>query len=226
MLDAEPIRVFIGYDHDEAVAYHVAAHSILRLSTRPVSIQPVALHHLTRSFRRARDQKQSNDFSFSRWLVPWMCNYEGVAIWMDCDVLLRADISQLWALFDPRYTVQVVQQVHYDSEDTKFLGRAQHNYARKNWSSVMVFNNKLCTALTPAYISTAPGLDLHQFRWVDYTSIGKLPADWNHLVGVHDHNPNCKLAHFTLGGPWFPKYAKCPFSDEWRLMFADMVHHA
>src|SRR5262245_36785819 len=142
------IRVFIGYDHAEAVAFNVAQHSIHERSTEPVSVTPIRLSQLSRIFSRPRDPLQSTEFSFSRFLVPYLCEYQGCAIFMDCDVLVMADIAELWASRNPRYAVQVVKHDHKPADATKFLGRVQTQYSKKNWSSVMLFNNEKCSHLT------------------------------------------------------------------------------
>ena len=212
------IRVFIGYDDREAAAFSVLAHSIHTRASAPVSITPLRLTQLQGIYTRARDPLQSTDFAFSRFLTPYLCNFEGWAIFMDCDMLMRDDIARLWALRDDRYAVQVVQHNHVPREDTKFLGQKQTVYPKKNWSSVMLMNNAKCRALTPALVNNASGLHLHRFEWLgDDALIGALPRCWNHLVGYDEPDPDAALAHFTLGGPYFSGYADCEFADEWRV---------
>lgn len=167
---------------------------------------------------RPRHPLQSTDFSFSRFLVPCLSGYRGWSIFMDCDMLMRDDIAELWALRDERFAVQVVKHDHRPSEKTKFLGEKQTTYDRKNWSSVMLFNNAKCTRLTPDYVNSASGLDLHQFKWLeDERWIGDLPPRWNHLVDYDRPSHAVSLAHFTRGGPYFPEFANCGFADEWRV---------
>lgn len=214
---SEPVRVFIGYDPREAVAYHVLCHSIIRRASCPVMITPIALHNFKLVFSRERNPLQSTDFAFARFLVPWACHYEGWALFMDCDMLMRADISQLWLLRDYRYALQVVKHDYIPCSKIKFLDQPQIAYPRKNWSSMILFNNGKCRALTPKYINEATGLELHQFKWLeDDRAIGSLSPEWNHLVGEYAHDPNAKLVHFTLGGPYFHKYFGCDYADEWR----------
>jgi lipopolysaccharide biosynthesis glycosyltransferase len=218
------IKIFIGYDPRETVAYHVLCHSILARAKRPVSITPLSLQNLCHVTTRPMDPLQSTDFAFSRFLVPSLCDYEGWAIFMDCDMLLLDDISKLWSLRDDRYAVQVVKHVHAPTEKTKFLGQKQTRYAKKNWSSVMLFNNAECKALTPHYVNHAPGLDLHQFLWLaDDDLIGELPRRWNHLVGYYDETSKVSNAHYTQGGPWFKEYSDCDFSMEWWAEYHDML---
>jgi hypothetical protein len=210
------IRVFIGYDPAETVAFAVLAHSIHARASEPVTITPVMLSQLRGVYRRAHDSLQSTQFSFSRFLTPWLAGYQGWAVFMDCDMLMRADIAELWKLRDERYAVQVVKHVHVPKEDVKFLGAVQTKYEKKNWSSVMLMNCAKCRALTPDYVNAATGLELHQFKWLgDDALIGELPRGWNHLVGYDPPDPQAKLAHFTIGGPWFPEYVKSEFADEW-----------
>lgn len=210
------IRVFIGYDSRETVAYGVLSHSINARASQPVAIAPVMLDQLKDVFRRERNPLQSTEFSFSRFLVPYLCDYQGWAVFMDCDMLMLEDVARLWALRDERYAVQVVKHEHVPKEEVKFLGAVQTRYQKKNWSSVMLMNCARCTALTPDYVNKASGLELHQFKWLDDDAqIGELPHDWNHLVGFDPPRPGVSLAHFTIGGPWFPEYAGCEYSREW-----------
>jgi len=211
------IRVFIGYDSVEAVAFSVLSHSINVRASAPVQIAPVMLEQLGATYRRERNPLQSTDFSFSRFLVPYLCNYEGWAVFMDCDMLAQEDFAELWKLRDDRYAVQVVKHTHVPKEETKFLGAVQTKYEKKNWSSVMLMNCARCKALTPDFVNTATGLQLHQFKWLgDDSEIGELPSRWNHLVGYDEHRTDAGVVHYTIGGPWFREYESCEYADEWR----------
>ncbi|MBI2961498.1 MAG: glycosyltransferase [Betaproteobacteria bacterium] len=211
------IPVFIGYDPREAVAWSVLAHSIQVRSSVPVAIAPLALAQLREVLVRARHPLQSTDFAFSRFLVPYLSRYSGWSVFLDCDMLALDDIANLWALRDERYAVQVVKHDHRPREKTKFLGEPQTAYEKKNWSSVMLFNNGKCRALTPEYVNRAGGLDLHQFEWLESEAlIGALPGRWNHLVGCSAPSREVSLVHYTLGGPYFPEFADCEYADEWR----------
>jgi lipopolysaccharide biosynthesis glycosyltransferase len=211
------IRVFIGFDPREAVAYSVLAHSIQARASEPVAIARVALSQLGHLYTREHHRLQSTDFSFSRFLVPYLSDYAGWSLFMDCDMLMRDDIAKLWNLRDARYAVQVVKHDHKPRETVKFLGAAQTAYTKKNWSSVMLINNAKCRALTPDYVSAASGLELHQFKWLQSEDmIGELPRRWNHLVGYDAPGEDVSLAHYTIGGPYFAEYANCPLADEWR----------
>jgi lipopolysaccharide biosynthesis glycosyltransferase len=211
------IPIFIGYDPREAVAYGVLAHSIRARASAPVTIEALKLAELETILTRRRDTLQSTDFSFSRFLTPYLSNFEGWSIFMDCDMLMREDIAELWALRDESFAVMVVKHDHVPKESTKFLGEAQTAYEKKNWSSVMLFNNARCRALTPDYVNTASGLELHQFKWLDSENqIGALPSRWNHLVGYDPPRSDAALVHFTLGGPYFPEHADCEYAEAWR----------
>jgi hypothetical protein len=211
------IRVFIGFDGREAVAFNVLSYSIQRRSSEPVAVTPLMLSQLNPVLNRERHPLQSSDFSFSRFLVPYLSGYQGWSLFTDCDMLMLDDIAKLWALRDERYAVQVVKHDHRPVETVKFLGHQQTSYGKKNWSSVMLLNNARCRALTPDYVNTASGLELHQFKWLENDDlIGELPPRWNHLVGYAPPNRDAALVHYTIGGPYFPQYAECEFSDEWR----------
>jgi hypothetical protein len=210
------IRVFIGYDTREAIAFDVLSHSIHARASRPVSITPVRLSQLAGVFEREVNPLQSTQFSFSRFLVPYLCDFEGWALFMDCDMLMLDDVARLWDLRDERYAVQVVKHVHVPREEVKFLGAVQTRYEKKNWSSVMLMNCARCSALTPAFVNRASGLELHQFKWLENEGeIGDLPARWNHLVGYDAPRRDAALAHFTVGGPYFDEYRDCEYAAEW-----------
>jgi len=210
------IPVYIGYDPREAVAFSVLAFSIQEGASEPVSITPLKLSQLAAVLTRKRDPLQSTDFSFSRFLTPHLSGYAGWSVFMDCDMLMRDDIANLWKLRDDRYAVMVVKHNHVPKETTKFLGEPQSKYEKKNWSSVMLFNNARCRALTPEYVNSASGLELHQFKWLGNDDlIGALPDRWNHLVGYNPPRPDAALVHYTLGGPYFPAFRDCEYSGEW-----------
>ena len=211
------INVYIGYDPREAVAFSVLAHSIEERASEPVSITPLRLGQLKKVLTRERHPLQSTDFSFSRFLVPYLSGYSGWSVFMDCDMLMRDDIANLWRLRDDRYAVMVVKHDHVPKETVKFLGEPQSKYEKKNWSSVMLFNNARCRALTPDYVNRASGLELHQFKWLGNDElIGALPDRWNHLVGYNAARRDAALVHYTLGGPYFDEFAQCEYAEEWR----------
>ena len=187
------IRVFIGYDAAERVATSVLAHSINVHASEPVAITPVMLSQLRGVFDRPRNELQSTEFSFSRFLTPWLAGYEGWAVFMDCDMIMREDIAELWKLRDDRYAVQVVKHMHVPKEEKKFLGQVQTKYEKKNWSSVMLMNCAKCKALTPEFVNTATGLQLHQFKWLgDDGLIGALPAALEPPRGLRRARPESR----------------------------------
>jgi hypothetical protein len=209
-------RVFIGFDSKEVIAYHVLCQSILEHASIPVSFTPIALDNLRGIFTRERNQLQSTEFSFSRFLVPYLSDYQDWSLFLDCDMLFRRDIAELWALRDDRYAAMCCKHDYTPKEDVKFLGQVQTKYEKKNWSSVVLFNNPRCKALTRDFVNTATGLQLHQFKWLDSDDeIGSLPLAWNHLVGVYDYDPEAANVHFTEGGPYFYDYATADYAGEW-----------
>ena len=212
------IRYFIGYDDREAGASSVLAHSIQKRSSVPVAITTVNLAQLQKAgaYWREPNPLASTDFSFSRFLVPYLCDFQGWAVFTDNDMLMLDDVARLWALRDERFAVQVVKHNHVPREETKFLGKAQTRYEKKNWSSVMLMNCARCARLTPEYVNTATGLELHQFKWLAGDElIGELPSRWNHLVGYDAPRQDASLVHFTIGGPYFDEYRGCEYAAEW-----------
>ena len=219
------IRWFNGFDKDESIAAYVLAHSIHTRSSIPVSITFINRDTLRGLFKRKRSEVESTDFSISRFLTPYLCNYEGWAVFSDCDMLVRDDPAKLWAWRDDRYSVQVVKHHHQPLETVKFLGNQQTRYEKKNWSSVVLFNNAKCKALSLDYVNHASGLDLHQFKWLgDDQLIGDLPAQWNHLVDYDTYDSKASLVHFTEGGPYFEEYQNCEYNEDWLSEQFSMEH--
>jgi len=217
------IRVFIGFDPREALAFSVLAYSIHARASRPVTIAPIMLSQLQGVMTRERHPLQSTDFSFSRFLTPYLSGYEGWSVFMDCDMLVLDDIAKLFDLCDDRYAAMVVKHDHVPRESVKFLDQPQTAYQKKNWSSVILFNNAKCRALTPDYVNKASGLELHQFKWLNNDdAIGEIPPTWNHLVGYSAPRKNASLVHYTLGGPYFDEFRDCEYGDEWRSELAAM----
>ena len=212
------IRVFIGFDTVETVSYHVLSHSIQARCSEPVSITPLMLTQLSGLMTREHHNLQSTEFSFSRFLVPHLCDYQGWALFMDCDMLVLDDMADLWKLRDDNFAVQVVKHDHVPKETTKFLGQPQSKYEKKNWSSVTLFNNGKCRALTPDFVNTATGLELHRYQWLDGDHlIGDIPHRWNHLVGYDETVPAGEVSnlHYTIGGPYFDDYKDTDYAAEW-----------
>lgn len=216
----EMVRVFIGYDKVESVAWHAMAHSILEHSSRPVSITPINLANLGGIFTRERDPKQSNEFSMSRFLVPYLCGYQGTAIFFDCDMMLRTDIATVFDAMeqDPGRAVYVVKHDYQPSDTIKYLDTVQYSYPRKNWSSVVLWNcgHPANARVTPEFVNTTTPLQLHRFTWLQDEEIGELDVRWNWLVGEYRDPPaDVKNVHWTVGGPYFREYAEVDFADEW-----------
>jgi lipopolysaccharide biosynthesis glycosyltransferase len=221
------IRIFIGYDDNETIGYHVLANSIMRHASQPVAITPIVKRHMQSFYTRERSIIESTDFSFTRFLVPYLSEYQGWSVFMDCDMLMTADIAELWAMRDDKFAVMCVKHDYVVRDDVKFLGAVQTKYEKKNWSSVMLFNNSQCTTLTPEVVASETGLFLHQFRWLSGDDrIGNLPMTWNYLVGEMTMPGTPKLIHYTLGTPCFESYRECEHAELWFAELRLLSHAA
>lgn len=209
------IKIFIGFDPREAVAYHVCSNSLIRHSSVPLSLTPLSLENL--SGYKEMHSDGSNQFIYSRFLVPHLMDYKGWALFMDGDMLVRSDIAKLWALRDDSKAVMCVHHNYKTRAPVKYLGSRNQDYPRKNWSSVVLWNcghpaNKV---VTPEFIENATGAQLHRFTWLDDGLIGELPIEWNWLPDEFGPNQDAKLLHYTLGTPCFHEYADTPMGAEW-----------
>jgi lipopolysaccharide biosynthesis glycosyltransferase len=187
------LKIFIGYDHRQPISYNVLQQSIFTKSSKPVSITPLVIEQLPVK------RMGLTPFTFTRFLVPYLCNYEGWGLFLDIDMLLKDDISKLFDLADEHYCVMAAK-----NSDPRL------NFER---ASVMLFNCAKCKILTPGYIEVAK--NLHGLAWAKEEEIGLLPPEWNHLVGYDDPNPNAKLVHYTQGVPCFPKTKECEYAQHW-----------
>ena len=211
------LKIFIGYDSREKIAFHVLSYSIIANATIPVSITPINLNNLKRFYNRPRGKNESTEFSISRFLTPYLSNFEGYSLYLDCDFIMLENVAKLLKFVAKKSnkTLWCVKHKYKPRDGTKFLKEKQFIYPKKNWSSFMLFNNKKCKILTPKFISKAHGLDLHQFKWTSENLIGSLPKNWNVLIGEQKIPKKFNALHYTLGGPYFNKYSKCEGSKFW-----------
>lgn len=228
--------IYIGYDPREADAYSVCRGSLLKHLKQSIPIHALVLMQLqadrlyTRPIERISGRMidvlsrrpdyngaMSTEFAISRFLVPHLAK-SGWALFQDCDMLVRKDISKLFDLCDPSKALMCVQHEYQPSRREKMDGQIQTPYPRKNWSSLMAFNcdHPANKRLTLELINTAPGKDLHGFCWLKDHEIGALPQEWNFLIGESMKNDDPAVAHFTNGVPSMKGYENCKFSDEWR----------
>lgn len=229
--EARKLEIFVGYDSREKEAFEVAKASILKHYSN-ANIQSINLGYCggaglyTRPFvgppGRRKDvisrAPMSTDFALTRFLVPWLSEHKDLAIFIDCDMLVRCDIRKMLKYADDQCAVSCVKHEMPRKTSTKMDGCWQLPYARKNWSSVMLWNlrHPAFQKFTLSQVNTLRGLDLHQFTWLKDDEIGELPAEWNHLVGVDVPRPDAKIVHFTLGIPTMRGYENCEYADEWR----------
>ena len=215
------IRLFCGYDEREAIGFHVFVHSMLEHASQPLQIIPLA----------ARGMPQgSNAFTYSRFLVPYLCDFKGHAIFMDAtDMLMLADVAELDALFDPQYAVQCVQHPTYRTRHPiKYKGTSMQcpnrDYARKNWASVMIMNceHAYWHAVNPKTLETAAGLAMLKFGGLSPSEVGALPDKWNRIVDEGQPVDGAAVLHFTAGIAAFPAYRNSPGADLW-LRTADRM---
>ena len=212
------LNILIGYDSREKIAYHVLSQSIIANSSIPLNISPINLKNLKRFYNRPKVKKHSTEFSISRFLTPYLSNYKGYSLYLDCDFIILEDVVKLTKLIskNPNKVLWCVKHKKYIPKDKiKFLREKQSSYLKKNWSSFMIFNNAKCKILTPKLVSKAHGLYLHQFKWTNEKLIGSLPKKWNILVGEQKFPKKINALHYTLGGPYFKKHSKCQGSKYW-----------
>ena len=215
------MRVFIGYDSREDIAFRVCESSLRKHSKIPIDVWPIKQREMRERnlYWRDHDPLPSTEFSFTRFLTPYLAGYKGWALFCDCDFFFRKDISGLRDYMDPEKAVMVVKHEYNPPEKIKMDGKVQTQYTRKNWSSFMLINceHPSVQALTPDVVNRQTGLYLHRFQWLENKHIGELPMTYNYLEGWHTKQ-DCEdpiAVHFTRGGPWFKDYMQVEYGDEW-----------
>lgn len=223
------MKVFIGYDSRENIAYQVAKASLLKHTSIPLDITPIVQNDLRYRgiYQREPDALSSTEFSFTRFLTPYLAGYKGWALFCDCDFLFRGDIAAITDYMDGAKAVMCVPHEYTPSETVKMDGKAQHQYPRKNWSSFVLFNceHPQVKMLTPEVVNTQTGMYLHRFQWLTDDLIGELPIAFNYLEGWHtkDDCPNPIAVHFTRGGPWFNEWKNVEYAAEWNTVANSLV---
>jgi len=223
------MKVFVGYDPREDIAYQVCKHSILTRQPN-ANVRPLVQKELRDAgwYTRPVDKLASTEFTFTRFLVPELANFEGWAVFMDCDMILTTDIKELFDQADDKYAVMCVQHDYTPKEGMKMDGQKQTVYPRKNWSSVVLFNcaHPSNARLTQDMVNDPElnGAYFHRFSWLKDEEIGELDHTWNYLVGVYDDIETPKLIHYTEGGPWFENYRDCEFNELWKKELQDMMN--
>tara|TARA_R100001509_G_scaffold161084_2_gene129779 strand:+ start:794 stop:1471 length:678 start_codon:yes stop_codon:yes gene_type:complete len=218
------LKVFIGWDSREDIAYQVAKHSILKHNSN-IEVYPLKLYELREKgiYTREDDKKGSTEFTISRFLVPFLSGYKGYSLFMDCDMICLNDLEFVMEYQDASINpVSCVQHDYSPKSKMKMDGQMQHIYPRKNWSSVMLFNNAKCKNLTPEIVNTETPMYLHRMLWAE-DKIGSLPPKFNFLAGYYDFEEEQPiLIHYTDGGPWFKEYSDCPHGDLWKQEVREM----
>ena len=186
-------KVFIGFDPRQPLAYNVCRSSIER-RTPDVEIKPLILKNLPMT------RKGLTDFTYSRYLVPWLCGYKGYGLFLDSDMIVLSNLNEL---------------VPY-MED---IAVVKHPKLKFEWTSMILFNNEKCKILTPLYVESKQPQTL---EWA--SQIGELSSEWNHCVGYDKPRTNAKIVHFTQGIPYWLETKNCEYSKEWFEEYNYMTH--
>ncbi len=209
------IRLFVGFDQRESIAFHTFVQSVIDVTSEPVAVTPLVLSALPGYAETHSDG--SNTFIYSRFLTPYLSGFSDWAIFADGDMICRQDLKALWELRDERYAVLVVKHDYQTKAQQKYLGNKNENYPKKNWSSLILWNcghpkNQL---LSPAFVMSKDGKFLHRFSWLEESDIGEIPKEWNWLTTEYPNNDQAKLLHYTLGTPCFKDYKSAEMAEFW-----------
>jgi lipopolysaccharide biosynthesis glycosyltransferase len=223
------MKIFVGYDTREDITFQVCEYSILK-HCPDVEVIPLKQKDLREAgiYHRPVDNLGSTEFTFTRFLVPYLTDYTGWAVFVDCDFVFTEDISQLFKQADDRYAVMVAQHDYTPKEGLKMDGKKQLPYPRKNWSSMILWNcgHPANRQLDLKAINEQTGQYLHRFQWLKNSEIGSISHEWNWLVNWYhepqDGSPNA--LHYTEGGPWFKDYRHCEYHNVWKDYLKEMLN--
>jgi lipopolysaccharide biosynthesis glycosyltransferase len=220
------VNLVVGFDQVEAVAYHTFCQSVLEKASIPVQFLPLSENSLLGYSEKHTDG--SNKFIYTRFLTPWLNDFDGWAIYADGDMVCLADIKELWDLRDPLKAVQVAKHDYKTRANEKYLNKINENYPRKNWSSLILWNcsHPAHKILTPEFIEKQTGAFLHRFSWLSDDEIGELPLLWNWLAVEYEDEHKAKLVHYTLGTPCFKEYKQTNMSVYWHEAYLRMTAHS
>jgi len=221
-------KIFVGYDTREDITYQVCEHSI-KLHQPHAEVLPLKMKELREAglYTRPVDPLSTTEFTFSRFLIPYMTNYTGWAVFCDCDFVWMADVADMFVKADDRYAVMVVKHDYTPPPGTKMDNQKQMPYPRKNWSSMILWNcaHPANRVVTPELVNKETGQYLHRFSWLKDEEIGSVDHSWNWLVGWYkepqDGAP--KVLHYTEGGPWFKEYRGCEYNNVWKDYLVNML---
>ena len=222
------MKVFVGYDIREDIAYQVCEYSIKK--HRPdAEVIPLKQKELRDAgiYTRSIDPLSSTEFTFTRFLVPYLTDYSGWAVFVDCDFVFVDDVKKLFDQADDRFAVMVVKHEYTPSETLKMDGCKQLPYPRKNWSSTILWNcgHPSNRRVDLEMVNTQTGQYVHRFQWLNDRDIGSLNPEWNWLVGWYEEpkDGSPKAIHFTEGGPWFKEYRRCQYHKVWKKYLKEML---
>ena len=217
------VDVVVGFDQREAVAYHAFTQSVIEKSSIPIRFLPLNINSLTNYKETHKDG--SNEFIYSRFLVPYLMNFKGWAIYADGDMVCLEDIKKLWNLRDNKYAIQVVKHDYKTKIKNKYWGNKNENYPRKNWSSLILWNceHKSHKILTPDFIQKQTGAFLHRFNWIKDGEIGDINKEWNWLAMEYEEKQDINLIHYTIGTPCFEEYQNSSLSSHWKKSFFSLL---
>lgn len=215
-------NIYVGWDSREDIAYQVCEHSIYRRTRSDIRVIPLKQSELRESgtYWRDIDKLASTEFTFTRFLVPYLNEYKGWAVFCDSDMVFLMDAKNLFNNLDDTKAVYCVQHNYNPPEGLKMDGQLQTQYPRKNWSSMMIFNcsHPSCKQLDLQTVNTATGAYLHRFAWCTDAEIGVLGPEWNWLVGHYKEGTDGypQILHYTEGGPWFENMRECEYDHIWK----------
>ena len=210
------LTIFCGFDEREEAGTHIFVSSVLHRASIPVAFVPL---------NNQKTRAGTNQFTTSRFLVPYLMGYKGRAVFADAaDMICLSDVSEIKDLLMGLDTaVGLVKHDYKTQNPVKYIGTEMESqnkdYERKNWASLMLIDceHPAWKAVTPESIGAWSMLELLQLKFLADCEIESISDAWNRLVDEDQPVGGAKILHWTAGIPAFKHYQKAPGADLWRI---------
>jgi lipopolysaccharide biosynthesis glycosyltransferase len=217
----EPIRVFVGADESQLVPAAVLEYTIRKHTAGRVEF--TTMRDLPVPMPKDPAKRPRTGFSFYRFMLPKLAGYQGRALYLDCDMQVFANLSELWAIpFDG----QTVLCTYQPEPPERWKGNKSFKPGRH--LAVMMLD---CSRLDWDVHEIVRGLDEDRYGYTELMSDlaivpeeqieERIPVEWNSLE--HYEAGTTKLVHYTQvpTQPW--KNDESPLRELWLGAFREAL---
>ncbi len=200
MDSSTPIKIYLGTQVEQSLAVDVLTYSIAAHTQQPIQVTPlyqaVQAAGITITNPRNPHLRPRTPFTFQRFAIPALCQYQGRAIYLDSDMLVFRDINDLWQQPFERANHETT---HYQTIDLLSVPEPP-NSGRSPQYSVMLLN---CEQLTWNVQQLVSELERGTWTYQQFVmdmapathKAATLPFGWNDLERYDPQQTS--LLHYT-----------------------------